>query len=110
MVVTLTKDNFPHQLLEFGLFQNNAPAKALAYFLFREIIEDAHAKYNISQEDVKYMCKTAVNRASFFLNHIANDPKLYKAFIIFAAYTSEWDEPDESEFTDLLQLLKEISE
>ncbi|MBQ6416825.1 MAG: hypothetical protein IJJ65_11320, partial [Butyrivibrio sp.] len=33
--------------------------KALANYMFREIIEDAHVKYGISQEDMKEMNKKA---------------------------------------------------
>ncbi|MDO4301767.1 MAG: hypothetical protein Q4D26_10300 [Clostridia bacterium] len=104
-------DNFPKSFLELGLSQNNAHAKSLAYFLFREVIEDVHSKYNISNGDMKEMCKNAVDRAAFFLNHIVNDPKLYKSFAIFAVYCSKWDNPEETEYTNnLLQLLKELSE
>lgn len=72
---------------------SNANAKALAYFLFREIIEDAHVKYRISQEDMKYMCKTAVDRAALYLK-ICDDPKMKKAFLIEAASCKEWDDPE----------------
>jgi len=40
--------------MEKGL-NKNAMAKSLAHFVFREIIEDAHAEYNISQEDMMAM-------------------------------------------------------
>lgn len=38
-------------------------AKALANFLHREIIEDYHVKYNISQKDMEIMNRKAVDRA-----------------------------------------------
>ena len=44
-------------MLGAALAQSDAYPKALANFLFREVIEDAHTKYNISQEDMKDMCK-----------------------------------------------------
>lgn len=47
--------------------QSDAQYKALAYFVFREIIEDAHKKYNISDENMKEMNQKSVNRAMFIL-------------------------------------------
>lgn len=47
--------------------QKDVFPKALASFMFREIIEDAHVKYNISQEDMKAICKEAMNRAAAFI-------------------------------------------
>jgi hypothetical protein len=44
----------------------NATAKALAYFVFREVIEDMHSNYTISQEEMAAMNKKAVNRAAAF--------------------------------------------
>lgn len=92
--------------LKLGQAQENAYSKALAYFMFREIIEDAHVEYNISQEDIKSMCKKAVNRASAFL-HIRDNPDLYKSFAFYGAYTAEWDEP---ELTDEIAALYEYLE
>ncbi len=54
--------------------------KALANFMFREIIEDAHVKYGISQEDMKEMNKKAANRAKAFLDVIVQNPKMFQAF------------------------------
>lgn len=59
-------DDLDKLLVSKALKIKDAHAKALAVYLFREIIEDAHVKYNISQEDMKAMCKTAANRAALF--------------------------------------------
>lgn len=72
---------------------SNAHAKALAYYLFRGVIEKAHAKYKISQEDIKEMCKDAVNRAALYIK-LCDDPKLIRAFLIEAMDCSQWDEPE----------------
>ena len=45
-------------LLLKGVFRSlirdkNIMSKVLANYIFREVIEDAHVKYNISQEDMK---------------------------------------------------------
>ena len=45
----------------YTLPENNI-AKATANFLFEEIIEDAHAEYYISQDEIREMCKDAVDR------------------------------------------------
>jgi len=56
--------DFEKELLAAAKAQDGAYAKALANYLFREIIEDAHAKYNISQADMEDMRYMAVNRAA----------------------------------------------
>lgn len=76
--------------------QDNVYSKALANFLFREVIEDCHTKYKISQEDMRQMCKEVVNRAELYLQ-IRNDPKLNLAFSVEAYYGREWDEPEMTE-------------
>jgi len=90
-------DNFEKQLCQLAATQKDAYAKALANFIFREVIEDAHAKYDISQEDMREMCKNAVDRAALFLS--IQNTGLYKAFAIYAVPGLEWDDADmEGEF------------
>lgn len=60
-------NDFIEKLYNKTISRDNVYAKALAHLLFREVIEDAHSKYNIPQEDIKKMCKDAVNRAALFL-------------------------------------------
>ena len=96
-------------LLDGALKMNNWEPKALAVFLFREVIEDAHVKYNISQEDMRAMCKDAVNRAAMFLK--IKDTELYRAFAIHAPEGFEWDDPEETEFLkETIKLLQSITE
>lgn len=80
--------------------------KAIANFLFREIIEDAHAKYNISQDDMKEMCKEAVNRAAV-LERVLRDLNLTKALVLYGYSSQNWDSPDESEVDDMIQKFTE---
>ena len=70
-----TRRTMYERTIDKGLAINNV-AKALAYFVFRGIIEDVHAEYNISQEEMKAMNKKAVNRAAAFLECIGDDEKL----------------------------------
>jgi len=107
-------DSTDKEMLIAALSQKDVYPKALANFMFREIIEDAHAKYNISQEDMKAMNKEAVNRAMLFLT-IRSDPDLYRAFAIEALGCNEWDESEMTEdlydrMTDMLTRFKKLSE
>ena len=107
-------DSTDKNMLIAALSQKDVYPKALANFMFREIIEDVHAKYNISQEDMKAMNKDAVNRAMLFLT-IKSDPDLYRAFAIEALGCNEWDESEMTEdlydrMTDMLTRFKELSE
>ena len=90
--------SFERELLNTAFSMKDAYAKALASYLFREVIEDAHVKYNISQADMKDMCKTAVNRAALFLS-IKDDPALYRAFAIHAIEGFEWDDAEQTDDT-----------
>lgn len=72
----------------------DAHAKALASYIFRQVIEDVHVKYSISQQDMMAMNKAALNRASLFVNKIKDDPKLYAAFAMHAVEVSEWDDAE----------------
>lgn len=97
-------------MLNAALMVREAQAKALAAFLFREVIEDAHTKYNISQEDMKEMCRDAVNRAAMFLE-IKDNNRLYRAFAIHAIEGAEWDDPEETEFLkEEMELLRSIAD
>ena len=96
-------------MLNTALMVQDAQAKALAAFLFRDVIEEAHTKYNISQEDMKEMCRDAVNRAAMFLK-IKDDHDLYRAFTIHAIEGTEWDNPEKTEFLkEELDLLRSIA-
>ena len=84
---------FEKELYELATSIQDCYAKALANFIFRDIIEDAHSKYNISQEDIKQMCKVAVDRSALFLS-IQKKPHLYKAFSVYAVPALSWDDAD----------------
>ena len=93
--------------------------KALAYYMFRGIIEDAHAKYNISDEDMKAMCKMAVNRAALYIALASNpDPIYLRAFAVNAAMCTGWDDAEQTEdieremnlIAECVRVLKEAGE
>lgn len=85
-------NNFELQLYKIASAQEDAYAKAIASFLFREIIEDAHVKYHISQDDIRNMTKEAINRAALLIE--IQDTPMYKAFLINAIYGLKWDNAD----------------
>lgn len=88
-------------LLQAALTQSDAYPKALANFLFREVIEEAHTKYNISQEDMRAMCKQAVNRAALYIAHTRSKrAHTMQAFAIHAAECIDWDD---AEITDEIE-------
>lgn len=102
-------DGFEKDFLSVAKAQNGAYPKALANYLFREIIEDAHEKYNISQDDIEDMCRTAVNRAALFLE-IQTHPGLYDAFALYAIIGLEWDASVATEDTEkTLNALREVA-
>ena len=95
-------------------------AKALANFIFREVIEDAHTKYNISQEDIREMCKNAVNNAQFCLElfsgsgHFDTDDETHHAAIqrfvfLQGMYGISWDKPEWTEYHEKLRSILENS-
>lgn len=89
---------------------HHAMAKSLAYFLFREVVEDIHTKYNIPDVEMMVLNKKAYNRAAFLTDHVLNNPDMRTAFTINAIYCKEWDDPEMTE--DLLQnkdILSEIA-
>ena len=100
---------FELQLYDLAIQQPNHQAKALANFLFREIIEDAHAKYNISQDDMRSMCRDAVNRAALYLE--LQKSGLSDVFSIYSIPGLNWDDPQTNtpEAENIRKILKEIN-
>ena len=86
-------DNFEKNLYKLASTQTDAYPKALEDFMFRQVIEDAHSKYSISDQDIKVMCKDAVNRAAAFLE-ILNNPDMYRGFVIYAINGIHWDDAE----------------
>ncbi len=98
-------DRFERELYKKASSLKDAYPKALADFMFRQVIEDAHSKYHISNEDIKVMCKDAVNRAAAFLE-IVNDPDMYRGFVMYAINGIHWDEAEVTEH--LVMEMKEL--
>lgn len=107
------KKNFTveQQLFRSLIRDKDIMPKALANYMFREVIEEAHAKYNISQDDMKAMCKDAVNRAAVIMQAMPYE-ELQRAVVLFGYSTSKWDAPDEEivseDFNKLVELAKNL--
>jgi hypothetical protein len=86
------------QMMMVAFSQTDSYPKALANFIFRDIVEDVHAKYSISDEDMKEMCKKAVDRAALYITFARNpDPIYLKAFAVHAAGCTGWDDAEQTE-------------
>ena len=102
---------FEERMYHIAAKRGDSAAKALAHFIFREVIENAHVKYNISQEDMRDMCKDAVNRAELYLSLSGKEKE---AFVVEAINCDGWDNAELTEdmaarkalYTELADLLK----
>lgn len=106
-------DTIESRLFHSLVADESIMAKAIANFLFREIIEDVHAKYNISQDEIREMCKEAVDRAAV-LEQVLGDKKLKKALVLYGYSSLEWDAPDsdkvKAKLQDFAEMAKNIGE
>ena len=73
-----------------------------------KLIEDAHAEYKISDEEMKRINKRAVNRASLLMKLKEEQPKAYETYLAAnaALYCNDWDEPEEDE--DVKQIIEAL--
>ena len=74
-----------------------AMAKALAYFLFREVVEDIHAEGKISDDEMMQLNKTVLNRAAYLTDHVLVNPDMRNAFKIEAVECIGWNDPEMTE-------------
>ena len=92
-------------------FDIKTASKALAYFVFREVIEDVHAEYNISQDEMKAMNRKAVNRAAMILECLENEERFASLISLLSLETTGWDNPKETADTKrFLQATEEGAE
>lgn len=90
-------DDITEIFLEQSLNDEYALPKALAHFIFREIIEDIHADNRISDAEMEQLNREACNRAGLFVSYIMNDPDMRLAFSTESVFAREWDPPVISE-------------
>ncbi len=75
----------------------HAMAKALANFLFREVVEDIHAEGKISDAEMMQLNKTVLNRAAYLTDNVLVSPDMRNAFKIEAVECTGWDDPEMTE-------------
>ena len=90
-------DSFTGSMLHKAMEDSNAFAKALAHFMFREIVEDIHAEGKITDAEMKQLNKEACNRASMLVNEIFPHSELCVAVMMEAVYALNWDPPELTE-------------
>lgn len=90
------------KFLAVAKMDEDSEAKALANFLFRSVIENAHTAYNISQKDMEKMCREAVNKAAAFLE-MQKNPAVYEVFQAEGLYGLEWDAVDKDEVERIIK-------
>lgn len=98
--------NFLKRYMLLSLNDDNALAKALANYMFRQIIEDVHTKYKISDEEMKQMCKTAVDRAAVLTERLKQNVFTLAFQAFYYGETTNWDEPDRNEVNNYTELFE----
>ena len=84
-----------------------AMEKAIAHYLCRELIEDLHTNYNISQEEMKAINIKCVDRAYAVIKALDGDQLAYRGLLSQAVLADNLDDPKEGELKDL-QLVGKI--
>ena len=80
-------------MLANSLKVKDAFPKAIAHFMFRELLEDIHAEGRITDVELSELNKKALNRASLLVDHIIDDKYMREAFGMESVFCSEWDDP-----------------
>ena len=86
-------DDFTRTLVIKALADKDSFAKALAHYMFREIVEDIHSEGKITDEEMDLLNREACNRAGLFGDYIMKDENLMKAFLIESNMASYFDPP-----------------
>ena len=103
-------DDITEIFLQQSLNDEYALPKALAHFIFREIVEDIHADNRITDAEMEQLNREACNRAGLFVSYIMNDPDMRNAFTIESMMSRDWDPPIMTENLSVrLQLFKDIA-
>ena len=86
-------DEFLKDMLMNAMKDENAGAKALASYMFRDLVDDIHSEGKISEEEMEHLNREACNRAALFWNHIMMNKDMRTAFLIEAVNVTGWDPP-----------------
>lgn len=86
-------DSFIRDILTRCLKDENAQAKALANFMFREIVEDIHSAGKITDSEMERLNREACNRAALLIDDILLNQETKLAFCVEAMPALNWDPP-----------------
>ena len=86
-------DSFTQNMLTICMKDENVQAKALANFMFREIVEDIHAAGKITDAEMEQLNREACNRAALLMDDILLNRATKLAFCIEAVSVLGWDPP-----------------
>ncbi len=104
-------DSFLDDFINQSLNDEYSLEKALAHFIFREIVEDIHADNRITDEEMEQLNREALNRAFLFIRYIMNDHDMRNAFSTESMFAREWDPPILTEdLSNRLQIYKNIAD
>ena len=70
-----------------------AGAKALASYMFRDLVEDIHSEGKITDAEMEKLNREACNRAALFWNHIMTNKDMRTVFLIESLNVTGWDSP-----------------
>lgn len=103
-------DDFTLSLLANAVSDEHSLAKAVAHFMFREIVEDIHAEGRISDAEMKELNKEACNRAAILIDYIFKDKYMATAFRIESCNCTGWDNPKmTADLKERLKLYKDLA-
>lgn len=74
------------QLLSQVACDPHAMAKALAHFLFREVVEDIHSEGKITDAEMMQLNKTVLNRAAYLTEYVLVKRKCIPVHIQIASF------------------------
>lgn len=77
-------EEFLEGMLMTAMKDENAGAKALASYMFRDLVDDIHSEGKISEAEMEQLNREACNRAALFWNYIMTNKDMRTAFLIEA--------------------------
>lgn len=86
-------EGFLQGMLMTTMQDENAGAKALANYMFRDIVEDIHADGKITDAEMEQLNREACNRAALFWDYVMTNKDMRTAFLIESVNALNWDPP-----------------
>lgn len=84
--------------------------KGIAYYMYRELIEDLHSEYSIPDYIMAKINKRSVDRAMAVVKSLKGDELALRALICQAILTEAWDDPCDEVYKKLRCLGEMLAE